>query len=108
MDGEIGYGKPPAATRFKKGRSGNPGGRPGPCRKAEQELRKALDDAVEANPLDFLDRKAPTRTDELADALVLRAALGDADSLRQVYKAVLRRGRRGRVSTRLRRAIAPD
>ena len=26
--GEIGYGRPPAATRFKKGRSGNPKGRP--------------------------------------------------------------------------------
>jgi hypothetical protein len=25
---EIGYGKPPAATRFKKGQSGNPKGRP--------------------------------------------------------------------------------
>lgn len=25
---EVGYGKPPIETRFKKGRSGNPGGRP--------------------------------------------------------------------------------
>src|SRR4051812_7185761 len=25
---EVGYGKPPAATRFPKGRSGNPNGRP--------------------------------------------------------------------------------
>jgi hypothetical protein len=27
-DGAVGYGKPPAHTRFRKGRSGNPGGRP--------------------------------------------------------------------------------
>lgn len=27
-DYEVGYGKPPRHTRFKKGRSGNPGGRP--------------------------------------------------------------------------------
>lgn len=27
-DKEVGYGKPPAATRFRKGRSGNPKGRP--------------------------------------------------------------------------------
>ena len=25
---EVGYGKPPKATRFKPGKSGNPGGRP--------------------------------------------------------------------------------
>jgi Family of unknown function (DUF5681) len=27
-DYEVGYGKPPVASRFKKGQSGNPGGRP--------------------------------------------------------------------------------
>lgn len=27
-DYEVGYGKPPAETRFKKGQSGNPNGRP--------------------------------------------------------------------------------
>src|SRR5947207_15541454 len=28
-DYEVGYGKPPVARRFRKGRCGNPGGRPG-------------------------------------------------------------------------------
>lgn len=27
-DKDVGYGKPPASSRFKKGRSGNPKGRP--------------------------------------------------------------------------------
>jgi uncharacterized protein DUF5681 len=27
-DYEVGYGKPPVATRFKKGQCGNPGGKP--------------------------------------------------------------------------------
>ncbi len=27
-DDEVGYGKPPRHTRFKKGQSGNPSGRP--------------------------------------------------------------------------------
>ena len=33
-DDGIGYGKPPASTRFRKGRSGNPRGRPRGRRKA--------------------------------------------------------------------------
>lgn len=28
LDGEVGYGKPPRSSRFQKGRSGNPRGRP--------------------------------------------------------------------------------
>ena len=35
----VGYGKPPVHTRFRKGRSGNPGGRP---RQAATERAKAL------------------------------------------------------------------
>ena len=27
-DDDVGFGKPPASTRFRKGRSGNPKGRP--------------------------------------------------------------------------------
>ncbi|QDW37809.1 hypothetical protein FFI89_011985 [Bradyrhizobium sp. KBS0727] len=34
-DFEVGYGKPPVATRFKKGQSGNPSGKP---RKIAQKL----------------------------------------------------------------------
>lgn len=32
---QVGYGKPPTATRFKKGQSGNPAGRPRNSRKSE-------------------------------------------------------------------------
>jgi len=36
---DVGYGKPPAHTRFRKGQSGNPGGRP---RRTAEERAKAM------------------------------------------------------------------
>jgi hypothetical protein len=39
-DYEVGYGKPPKSTQFKKGKSGNPKGRP----KASKNVGKALED----------------------------------------------------------------
>lgn len=43
---ETGFGKPPAATRFQKGQSGNPGGRPrDPSLKTL--LKRQLDEMVE-------------------------------------------------------------
>jgi Family of unknown function (DUF5681) len=37
-DYQVGYGKPPQHTRFKKGESGNPAGRP---RHAQRQVRRA-------------------------------------------------------------------
>jgi hypothetical protein len=39
---DIGYGKPPVATRFPKGTSGNPGGRPRRSETADTLLAKIL------------------------------------------------------------------
>ena len=44
-DYAIGYGKPPAHSRFRKGRSGNPGGRPRGKRLATL-LREALSETA--------------------------------------------------------------
>jgi hypothetical protein len=45
-DYEVGYGKPPAHTRFKKGRSGNPRGRPKRSRNLASIFDAALDEKV--------------------------------------------------------------
>jgi hypothetical protein len=44
-DYEIGYGRPPAATRFQPGRSGNPRGRP-KGRKSNKSIAVALHEVL--------------------------------------------------------------
>jgi len=43
---EVGFGKPPKRTRFKKGRSGNPNGRPPKKPDVYSELTKVLREKV--------------------------------------------------------------
>lgn len=45
-DYEVGYGKPPRHTRFQKGQSGNPRGRPGGSKNLATLLSEALDERV--------------------------------------------------------------
>jgi hypothetical protein len=45
-DYEVGYGKPPRHTRFKKGQSGNPRGRPSGSKNLATVLIEALNEFV--------------------------------------------------------------
>ncbi len=45
-DYDVGYGKPPIATRFQKGRSGNPNGRPRGSKNLSTLLNEELDQRV--------------------------------------------------------------
>ena len=45
-DYEVGYAKPPRHTRFQKGRSGNPRGRPGGAKNLASLLNEALNEPV--------------------------------------------------------------
>ena len=45
-DYEVGYGRPPKATRFRPGRSGNPKGRPKAVQRPADILRKRLNRTV--------------------------------------------------------------
>ena len=46
-DDEVGYGKPPKATRFKKGQSGNPKGRPKGSRNFKTDVIATLEAPVQ-------------------------------------------------------------
>jgi Family of unknown function (DUF5681) len=48
-DYEVGYGRPPKATRFKPGRSGNPRGRPRQSQNGRTLLQQELDEVVLVN-----------------------------------------------------------
>ena len=45
-DYEVGYGKPPRETRFKRGQSGNPRGRPPGAKNLSSLLNEALNELV--------------------------------------------------------------
>ena len=66
---QVGYGNPPAHTRFRKGQSGNPGGRA--KRKHFSGIASALKQALE-EPCDAAAPPA-TRFEALARAIVKQA-----------------------------------
>ena len=82
----VGYKHPPLETRFKKGRSGNPQGRPKGSWSGKDLLQKAL-----AIPLTVTEngivRKLPQR-DILFRSLLAKAIKGDTKSLAMVLKLV--------------------
>jgi hypothetical protein len=45
-DGAVGYGRPPVASRFKPGQSGNPRGRPKGTRNLLSDLRDELSEKI--------------------------------------------------------------
>jgi hypothetical protein len=72
---EVGYGKPPQRTRFRKGQSGNPKGRPRGSRNATTILNEALHERVVVT--ENGRRKSATKLEVIFKQLVNKAAQGD-------------------------------
>ena len=76
---EVGYGKPPHKTRFKKGQSGNPLGRVKGSKNLSKLLLQALDEPVVVN--ENGERKQITKAEAMIKQLVNKGASGDARSI---------------------------
>jgi hypothetical protein len=79
MSAKVGYGKPPRATRFRKGQSGNPRGRPRGSRSFASLMEEALAEPVIIN--ENGRRKKATKLQAIVKQLVNKAAQGDHRSI---------------------------
>jgi Family of unknown function (DUF5681) len=79
-DYEIGYGKPPRHTRFKKGQSGNPRGRPREAKNLPTLLTKALNERVIVTEND--GRRKITKREAIITQLVNRSANADLRAMK--------------------------
>jgi hypothetical protein len=79
-DYEVGYGKPPRHTRFKKGQSGNPRGRPSGSKNLKTLLNEALDEPVVVS--EEGRRRKITKREAIVTQLVNRSATADLRALK--------------------------
>lgn len=81
-DYEVGYARPPVTTRFQKGRSGNPKGRPVGSRSLDSLLTAALDESVMVN--ENGKRRTITKREAIVRQLVNRSASADLKAIQMV------------------------
>ena len=87
---KVGYGKPPKSTRFKKGKSGNPKGRPKNSNNGMTLLKKRLSEKI------IVSEGGRTREISKLDALVMQtinAALkGNLKATSMIFDMMDRKG----------------
>jgi hypothetical protein len=89
-DYEVGYGKPPKASRFQKGRSGNPHGRPKQAKQPDQPssiaavFRKISNQKVRTNGQN--GPQSMTKLEATVTQLINKAASGDLRAVRLYFR----------------------
>jgi len=79
-DYEVGYGKPPCHTRFVKGQSGNPRGRPPGAKNLRTLLGEALNETVIVT--ENGGRRKVTKRQAIITQLVNRSATADLRAIK--------------------------
>jgi hypothetical protein len=86
-DHEVGYGKPPRNSRFVKGQSGNPRGRPPGAKNLKTLLNKALNELVIVT--ENGGRRKISKREAIVTQLVNRSAKADYKAI-QILLGMLR------------------
>lgn len=81
-DDRVGYGKPPRHSRFQKGRSGNPRGRPKGSQSAAQLARRILNEKIVIKETG--QRRMITRREAMLKQLAKKGVMADLRSIREV------------------------
>ena len=102
----VGYGRPPAASRFKSGQSGNPRGRP----KKVQELGAVLDRALNARVVvnENGRRRSITMREAIVRGIVNEAARRDPKAIRLLLTLLQRHSPEAGTSTGSDSLLAED
>jgi len=85
---EIGYGKPPKHTRFKKGQSGNPKGRPAGTRNLKTDLQEELSERIQIR--EGKRQLTVSKQRAMVKNLLHKAVKGDARATNLVVNMMLR------------------
>lgn len=82
-DYEVGRGKPPKHSQFRKGQSGNPSGRPRGAKNVDTLLIKALNEKVEL--FHQGERRQFSKREVIVTQLINKAAKGDLPAMKLVF-----------------------
>jgi hypothetical protein len=82
----VGFGKPPSDSKFRKGRSGNPGGRPKGAKSLASLLMESVNEQVTVT--ESGRRKQITKLEATTKQLANKAAQGDQRAAKLIFDMI--------------------